>query len=95
MGLLPKSYSFRNQKKMDSSTITSGPSFENMLLRVIQIKGFNSKRMVLFTMTLSSLNNYIQYSFWNWYEAMTKRPKYLAAQSWTIYQYLVKQKHNL
>lgn len=48
---------------MDSSTITSGPSFENMLLRVIQIKGFNSKRMVLFTMTLSSLNNYIQYSF--------------------------------
>lgn len=67
-----------------------------MLLRVTEKKMyFTSEHMVLFTITLSSLNSYIQYSFWNWYEAMTKSPKYLAAQSCMIYQYLVKQKQLL
>jgi hypothetical protein len=59
------------------------------------MKYFTSKHMVLFIVTLSSLNNYIQHSFLNWYEAITKRLKYLATQSFILYQYLVKQKQHL
>lgn len=37
--------------------------FEKYATKSYSNKRFNSKHMVLFTITLSSLNNYIQYSF--------------------------------